>query len=434
VKPSEPGDANGVALPLRARIGDVARRIFAISWLAVGGPEAHLSVLEAELIERRKWTSQARFLELFSLASMLPGPTSTQVVIGLGTVRAGALGGIVALLVWLTPATIFMTCTALALGWWMSRGGSLDALRGLYPAAVGLIAVAGWRLGRKAVVDARTGALMGLGAVVAVAGQIASVRALIEPINPAYRFPLVILVAGVIASALARGQPSPGMTDQHAPVVRRRTGLACLALFLGLFFALPVVASLVAHGDSEFARTTLAADALYRSGAVVIGGGQVVLPMLHDEFVQRSGWVGDEAFWSAFGIVQAVPGPLFSFSAFLGGATVGRGDVLWTIVGALVGVAALFGPGALIWFGVDPFWSRLRSWPAVRRGLPGAQAAAVGLIAGAFWIMAFRVLHDWLDFALLAFAVGTVLILRLSPILMLLLSAVIGAGVWAIGL
>jgi chromate transporter len=422
--PTTPEDAP------RGSLGEVFRAFLALGCVAVGGPSAHIAILEAELVERRRWLTHRAFTELFSVGSMLPGPTSTQVVMGCGVVRGGPWGGLVALLAWMAPGVAIMTALALALGWWMDRGHGLSALRGVQPAAIGLIIVAAWRLGRKTARDPLTLAMLALGAVVTIAGQHPSVESAIGAPNLAYRFPLVIALAGLITALARRDAPEVGDDRLHAPMPKG-AGVACLALFAILLVGLPLAVRTSAGAPVE--PTALGVvETQYRAGALIFGGGQVLLPLIYDEYVVTFGWLTDAEFWTGFGVVQGVPGPLFAMSSFLGGAALngagGATDGGWTmtLAGAALGAIGLFLPGALLIHGVLPFWARLRQIAWVRRALPGVNASAVGLIVGAFWIMARPLWGDAAAIAIMVASAIAVLTGRVPPIVAVIAGGVLG--------
>jgi len=411
------------------RLAEVFRAFLAIGCIAVGGPSAHIAFLEAELVQRRRWLTHRAFTELFSLGSMLPGPTSTQVVMGCGLTRAGPWGGLVALLAWAAPGVAIMTALALALGWWMDAGHGLDALRGVQPAAIGLIIVAAWRLGRKTVHDPLTGAMLALGALVAIVGQMPVVEDAVGAPNLAYRFPLVIALAGVITALARRDTPEAG--EDHVPIaLSKRVGGVCIAVFAILLVGLPL---LVRTGAGPVEPTAVGVvETQYRAGALIFGGGQVLLPLIYDEYVATYHWLTDAEFWTGFGVVQGVPGPLFAMSSFLGGAALNgpgggtEGGWTMTVAGAGLGALGLFLPGALLIHGVLPFWARFRAIAWVRRALPGVNASAVGLIVGAFWIMARPLWGDPLAVVIMLASAAAVLTGRVPAIAAVVAGGVVG--------
>jgi len=440
--PAERGDPSERADERRGGaggLGEVARVTGALGLLAVGGPNAHLAIFQDHLVERRRWMSGEALAELYALCSMLPGPTSTQTLMGACAARAGVVGGVVGLICWALPAVVAMTGLAVGVGWWVERGGDLSWLIGLQAAAVGVLLVAAWRLGRRVVRGRLTGTLLVLGAAAAIAPSAAGWDEL-APALLALRFPLVIAFGVVVAALLARGEQ--GRTLHELPVrVPRAVGGVCAALFVLCFAALTGGAAL---GESEGATSLRIVESFYRNGALTFGGGQVLLPLIYDEYVLTRGWLTDAEFWTGYGVVQGLPGPLFSMSAFLGGAALddapAGGADAWTrtALGGALGAIGLFLPGALLLFAALPAWRWLRETPWARGGVAGANATAVGLLVGAAWIMLERtVFLPRLGPAILGAAViaasSAALALRVPAIVVVLVGGVVGAlGVWAL--
>ncbi len=326
-----------------------------------GGPVAHLGYFRSEFVERRRWLSEAAYADLVALCQFLPGPASSQVGIALGLMRAGYRGALAAWAGFTLPSAIALI--ALALG--MAQAGdavSAGALHGLKVVAVAVVAQAVWGMARSLCPDAPRRALMLATAVLLIAwpGTVAQL--------------LAIGVAGAIGLAWLR----PAADAPHEPLavpVTRGTGAVWLGLFFALLLGLPL---LVAAWPSP-ALTVV--DAFYRAGALVFGGGHVVLPLLQASVVP-TGWVDGDAFLAGYGAAQAVPGPLFTFAAFLG-ASLQAAPTGWA--GGLLALAAIFAPAFLLITGALPFWDGLRARPRVRAALMGINAAIVGLLLAALW-------------------------------------------------
>lgn len=326
-----------------------------------GGPVAHLGYFRTEFVERRRWLGEAAYADLVALCQFLPGPASSQVGFGLGLMRAGYAGALAAWTGFTLPSALALI--ALALG--MAQAGdavSAGALHGLKVVAVAVVAQAVWGMARSLCPDAPRRALMLATAALLIAwpGTVAQL--------------LAIGVAGAIGLAWLR----PAADAPHEPLavpVTRRAGAVWLGLFFALLLGLPL---LVAAWPSQ---ALAVVDAFYRAGALVFGGGHVVLPLLQASVVP-TGWVDGNAFLAGYGAAQAVPGPLFTFAAFLGASlqTVPTG---WA--GGLLALAAIFTPACLLIAGALPFWDRLRAWPGVRAALMGINAAVVGLLLAALW-------------------------------------------------
>jgi chromate transporter len=326
-----------------------------------GGPIAHLGYFRQEFVERRRWLSEAAYADLVALCQFLPGPASSQVGLALGLSRAGYAGAWAAWVGFTLPSAIALIALALGLA---QAGDAVPAglLHGLKVVAVAVVAQAVWGMARSLCPDTPRRALM-----------LASAALLIAWPGTAMQL-LAIGLAALVGLAWLR----PAADTAHQPLgvpVSRRAGAAWLALFFALLLCLPLLA--VALPGQAVA----VLDAFYRAGALVFGGGHVVLPLLQSSVVPN-GWVSADAFVAGYGAAQAVPGPLFTFAAFLGASLSGT-LTGWT--GGALALAAIFAPSFLLIAGALPFWEQLRAQPQVRAALLGINAAVVGLLLAALW-------------------------------------------------
>jgi chromate transporter len=358
-----------------------------------GGPIAHLGYFRAELVGRRRWVSDAEYSDLVALSQFLPGPASSQVGFGLGLHRAGPLGALAAFLAFTLPSAVLLVAFAAgATVFGGVVGGGI--LSGLTIAAVAVVAQAVLGMRRSlapdpvrasiAVVAAvlallAAGPLGQLGAIVlgAVAGVVLC-RAEPDGAVGAGAGPGAAAGSSAGVAGVARaGADAPGGSD-HGIIrfpVGRVAGGVCLGLFVVLLAGLPVLAQTTGWGALQLF------DTFYRAGALVFGGGHVVLPLLQAGVVDP-GWVTAEQFVAGYGAAQAVPGPLFTFAAYLGAlSTVGPGGA----AGAAIALAGIFAPGFLLLVGVMPFWNALRSRRWARALLRGTNAAVVGILAAALY-------------------------------------------------
>ena len=366
-----------------------------------GGPIAHLGYFRDEFVTRRRWLSEGSYADLVALCQFLPGPASSQVGIALGLSRAGYPGALAAWAGFTLPSAIALILFALGI----SRYGtaiSPGALHGLKVVAVAVVAQAVWGMARNLCTDVPRVTLMAIAACVA----------LLEP--SAWGQVSVIAAAAVAGLLLFK----PGQSAGHDPLpitIRRRTGAIWLALFLALLVGLPLLAQALPN------QTVAMVDAFYRAGSLVFGGGHVVLPLLQAEVVP-SGWVGNDAFLAGYGAAQAVPGPLFTFAAFLG-ASMNLAPSGW--VGGMISLLAIFAPAFLLIMGVLPFWERLRRSLRTQAALAGVNAAVVGLLLAALyqpvWTSA---IVQAQDFGLALVALVALMFWKLPPWLV-----VIGSGV-----
>ncbi|MFB5660918.1 chromate efflux transporter [Alteribacillus sp. HJP-4] len=322
-----------------------------------GGPIAHLGYFHEEYVRRRKWLSEQNYADLVALAQFLPGPASSQVGIGIGMSRAGILGGFFSFLGFTLPSVIALILFAFFLQ--SADVGDAGWLNGLKLVAVAVVAHAIIGMGKKLAPDKER-------ATIAIAAMI--ILLLWEAM---YSQVLIILAAGVLGLYLYKKHSVEEAVSPMSVPVRKQTGAICLSVFLGLLLLLPLARQVVTLESLEIF------DSFYRAGALVFGGGHVVLPLLEQEIVGQ-GWVDAEQFLAGYGAAQAVPGPLFTFASYLGAVSGGLGM-------ALVASAAIFLPAFLLIIGSLPFWNDLRTNPRIQAALFGVNAAVVGILAAAFY-------------------------------------------------
>lgn len=339
--------------------GEVFRVFLKLGLTSFGGPIAHLGYFRDELVLRRKWTDEAGFADLVALCQFLPGPASSQTGFALGLMRGGPLGALAAWVAFTLPSAILLVLFALSAAAFDGPAGQ-GLVHGLKLVAVAVVAQAVWGMARSLAPD-RPRAGIALAAVLIVtlaAGSLGQITA--------------IIMGGAAGLVLCRGGTIAGAT--HAGFrVSRKAGIAALALFALLLLVPPLLAG-ASHSIALL-------DAFYRSGALVFGGGHVVLPLLQAEVV-GPGWVGNDAFLTGYGAAQAVPGPLFTFAAWLGAVA---GPEPNGIAGAAVALVAVFLPGLLLLVGVLPFWDALRTRPAAQAAMRGTNAAVVGILGAALY-------------------------------------------------
>ena len=368
-----------------------------------GGPVAHLGYFRDEFVVRRQWLCERSYADLVALCQFLPGPASSQVGIALGLSRSGYGGAIAAWMGFTLPSAIALILFALGIA---NYGAAVqtDVLQGVKVVAVAVVAQAVWGMGRNLCPDPSRITIM----------MVATCLALLAP--SAIGQIGIILLAAITGLWLLKPQP----LDNHGPLpisVGRREGIFWLTLFFALLLSLPLLAE---HTTSH---TLSLVDAFYRAGSLVFGGGHVVLPLLQAEIVPQ-GWVETNAFLAGYGAAQAVPGPLFTFSAFLG-ASMNQAPTAW--LGAMICLVAIFLPSFLLVFGALPFWESLRRNTSMRAALQGINAAVVGLLLAALYQPVWtNAIHDAQDFCLALAALVALIFWRLPPWLVVLGSGFLG--------
>ena len=346
----------------RGSVGEVFAVFLKLGLPSFGGPIAHLSYYRQELVIRRRWLDETTYADLVALCQFLPGPASSQVGFSLGVLRGnGLLGGLAAWFAFTMPSALVMF--AFAIGAARLTGPLAEGfLHGLKLVAVAVVAQAVWGMAQSLTPDRpRAGiALAALSVVVWFAGSLAQISA--------------IVLGAALGLWLCRGETAVVAGRLNFPVSRFNGGIA-LSLFAALLLFTPVVAAATgSHGLSMF-------DAFYRSGALVFGGGHVVLPLLQAEVV-TPGWVSNETFLAGYGLAQAVPGPVFTFAAYLGAVMSVPPNGL---AGATIALLALLLPGMLLVYGMLPFWDAMRTRPAAQAAMRGTNAAVVGVLGAALY-------------------------------------------------
>ncbi|MBS1182808.1 MAG: chromate transporter [Proteobacteria bacterium] len=368
-----------------------------------GGPIAHLGYFREELVVRRRWLDDHAYADLVALCQFLPGPASSQVGFALGMKRAGWLGALAAFSAFTLPSALILlvfALTAPAIGGPVGAGG----LHGLKIVAVAIVAQAVWGMAKALCPDRERSAI----AVAALA---------LLAFLPGSLGMLGALALGAVAGlVLSQGEARP--TGGHVLMpVSRRVAVGALLAFFALLILLPLLA-----GQSQ---ALAVIDRFYRAGALVFGGGHVVLPLLDGELVQ-SGWITPDAFLAGYGAAQAVPGPLFAFAAYLGAVLKPEPN---GILGAGIAVLAIFLPGFLVLTGILPFWDQFRAKAAAQSLMRGANAAVVGILGAALYSPVFTsAITDLHDLALALAGFVALMVWRAPPWAVVALSALGGAG------
>ncbi len=368
-----------------------------------GGPVAHLGYFRTEFVERRGWLDEKSYADLVALCQFLPGPASSQVGMALGLQRAGWLGSLMAWIGFTLPSALALIAFAYGIAQYSALAAS-GAVHGLKVVAVAVVAQAVWGMAKSLCPDRTRAAL-------------AIFAALLTLVLPSWLGQVgAILACGLVGwwlVQLAHQEPVPHI----AYGVSRTAGTLALLLFAVLLFGLPLL--VLATGSPLW---TLV-EGFYRSGSLVFGGGHVVLPLLQSTVVP-AGAVGNAEFLAGYGAAQAVPGPLFTFAAYLGAVMDGP---LSGWQGGLLFLVVIFVPAWLLVVGALPFWDALRQHDAVRNAMAGVNAGVVGLLLSALydpvWTSA---IHGRADFGLALAAFGLLVYARTSPVLVVLSGAVAG--------
>lgn len=373
---------------------------------AFGGPVAHFGYFRTEFVDRRRWIDERGYADLVSLCQFLPGPASSQTGIAIGMIRRGWLGGIAAWLGFTTPAAIIMIGLGFGLSFAETAAGQ-GIVHGLKLAAVAVVANALWGMAKNACGDAMRVSFAAIACVVILFAGAAW-------------FQLLVIAAAAIAGSLILRDTPLDSAEAKTPSGNRAVGLLLLGVFLLLLLGLPILAETIKSGNLD------AFSGFYRVGSLVFGGGHVVLPLLEAEVVP-TGWTSTDAFLAGYGAAQAIPGPMFALTGYLGNVIDPGNGYVGGWAGGLLAIVAVFLPSFLLLGATLPYWDALRSRDRVRAALSGVNAAVVGLLLAVLftpvWTSSVR---DASDFATVVVAVVLLAIWRLPPWLAVMLAAVAG--------
>jgi chromate transporter len=364
---------------------------FRLGCTSFGGPIAHLGYFRTELVERRAWCSEETYAEIIAVAQSLPGPASSQVAFALGLLRGGWLGGLAAWIGFTTPSAALMIWFAFAEPSLHGKTG-MAIVHGLQLAAVAVVAQAVLVMGKRLTPDWQR----------VLIALVAGVIALYAPASVSTL--LAIAVGAGCGLIFLRSSSTPALSLLDLQTSRRAGTIAAVT-----YFGLLIASLLIRKTGSGVLQV---GSAFYQSGALVFGGGHVVLPLL-EHAVVSSGWVTQPTFLAGYGFAQALPGPLFTFAAFLGTAIPSHGS---RIVLGLVALIAIFLPGLLAIGAALSFWSRMRESRSLQRVLPGINASVVGVLAAAFLRpVCSTAIHSMLDVVVAAAALALLTLAKARP-------------------
>jgi|RhiMetdeSRZDD1v2_1073273.scaffolds.fasta_scaffold04134_16 chromate transporter len=407
VEPGEPGSPSSTEAGRRGSLAEVFGVALRLGLTSFGGPIAHLGYFRDEYVERRKWVDEATYADLVAVSQSLPGPSSSMLGMSIGTLRAGLPGGLAAWLGFTLPSAVMLVLFGFGADY---IGADADGwLHGLKVVAVAVVALAVWSMARSLAFDRPRGTLAIAAAIVMLSWH-----------TPLAQF-VAIIGGGLVGWLLLREQAEVTTSDARI-ALGRRTVIVCGGLFSVLLIGLPILRHSV---DNQAVNVT---DGFFRSGALVFGGGHVVLPLLDSEVVDH-GWVPQDKFLAGYGAAQAVPGPLFTFSAYLGTVMEPEPN---GVPGAALALVAIFLPGYLLMMGALPLWQGARSRVGVRAAMAGVNAAVVGILLAALYDpVATSAIEKSSDFALALAAFAALAVWKLPPWLVVIVAAATGALIGA---
>ena len=360
-----------------------------------GGPQVHLAMFYERLVQKRRYLTEGELLELNALGQVLPGPTSTQTITALGYKIGGPNLAYLTLLVWVLPAVSIMTAAAMGIYYLERHQLSLQFTRFIQPMAVGFMVVAGYRIGKKVIHD-KISLALALTAVV---------------IGYLFRSPVmtpIVIAIGGLTTALTY-QKQERMEKQPL-----RVQWANFFLWMGVFIGAAVM------GAFTHSLPVRLFENFYRNGSIVFGGGQVLTPMLYNEFVAFKHYLTREEFLSGLGLVQAVPGPVFAFAPYIGALSMRGAGMHGQLWGGFVSTAGIFLPGTFLIFFVYRFWGQLKRYRVVRASLGGINAASTGLTAAAAIALFEPMIPYWPSVVVVLITIAILLLTKIPPYVLVL--------------
>lgn len=364
------------------------RDVLILSVSAFGGPQAHLAMLFDRMVERRKYLTEEELIELNALCQILPGPTSTQTITALGFKVGGPNLAYLTLLVWMLPAVSIMITAAILISTLQAKGISIGFTKYIQPMAVGFVTYAAYKISAK-VVQTRTA--MGIMIIAAVISRFAG--------SP-FAFPIILIISGAVTALKYKAQPKK--IDKKLKVDWRN-----FILWGVVFVSVAVIGAITKE------QMVILFENFYRNGSLIFGGGQVLIPLLYTEFVDFKDYLTSQEFLSGFGIVQALPGPVFSFASYIGALSMREYGLLAQITGGLVAAAGIFLPGTFLIFFVIRFWDQLKKYRVVKASLEGINAASSGLVIAAAFLLFDPIPTNFINVSML---IGTFSLLMFTKI------------------
>ncbi|KQN38615.1 chromate transporter [Pedobacter sp. Leaf41] len=374
------------------------RNVVLFTFTSFGGAQAHLALLLKYFVKNSKFISEEELLELNALAQVLPGPASTQTLVGIAW-KVGKLKlAILTFLIWILPTAAIMTFAAISYALLDQKQKFSDILEYIQPIALGIVAYGAWQLGKK-VLSSQVSIFLAISSVVAT-----------FVLRNAYVFPLAILVGGIISSAIETPKEETELRVKLFSNINPKK----MIYFLGALLLFALVGAII-NRTSPFSLPIRLLENFYRNGILVFGGGQVLVPLMFTEFVEMKHYLPSSGFLSGFALQQALPGPTFSFTSYLGALSMKNfGYGVWgQVLGGLIGVIGINLPGLILVLFIVPFWDDLKKISRIRYSLSGINAVSVGFIIAAFILLLIPMGFNWL---FLGIMLATFLLLNFSKV------------------
>lgn len=381
------------------------------TFTAFGGPQAHIAILLREFVEKRRYITEQELMELNALAQILPGPSSTQTLVGIAWKVGGLRLAIITFLLWIFPSAAIMCIAAISYKMWLTHSRFNEILRFVQPIAVGIVAYATYTFANK-FLKSRVSTMLAIGALIAT---------LI--LRNAYAFPILILLGGIISSALE----TPPQESELRVRLFANVNPKKVMYFIGILLAFAALGAVI-NQTSPFSLPIRLFENFYRNGILIFGGGQVLVPLMFTEFVEVKHYLTNSEFLSGFALQQALPGPTFSFTSFIGSMTLGNKGfgIGGQIIGSIIAVVGINSPGLILILFIVPFWEDLKKITRIRSSLSGISAVAVGFMATALILLVRPFGLNWLAYGIM---IGTFVLLNFTKIktpIVILIGVVLG--------
>ena len=363
------------------------RDVLIYTFTAFGGPQGHIAILMREFVEKRRYVTESELMELNALAQLLPGPSSTQTLVGIAWKVGGLRLAIISFLIWILPSATVMCIAAISYKMLADRSKFAEILRFVQPIAVGIVAYATYTFADK-FLKSRVTTMLAIGSLIAT---------LI--LQNAYAFPLLIMMGGIISSALETQPQENELRVRLFSNVNPRK----VTYFIGILLLFAALGAVV-NQTSPFSLPIRLFENFYRNGILIFGGGQVLVPLMYTEFVEVKHYLTNPEFLSGYALQQALPGPTFSFTSFLGGISMGNkgGSLIGQVAGSVVAVIGINSPGLILILFIVPFWNDLKKITRIKNSLSGINAVAVGFMATALILLIRPFGLDWLSYLIMA--------------------------------
>lgn len=387
------------------------RDVILFTFTAFGGAQAHIALLLKYFVHRNCFVSEEELLELNALAQVLPGPASTQTLVGIAYKVGGLKLAIITFLIWILPSAAIMTFAAISYALLDSKEKFIEILEYIHPIALGIVAYGAFNLARKVLVS-KISVFLAFSAVVATL-----------VLKNAYVFPLAILIGGMISSSIQTPKDETELRVRLFSNINTKK----LAYFIGVLLLMASLGAII-NRTSPFSLPIRLFENFYRNGIFVFGGGQVLVPLMFTEFVQMKHYLHAPGFLSGFALQQALPGPTFSFTSYLGALSMKNFgyDTVGQIVGGLIGVIGINLPGLILVLFIVPFWNDLKKITRIKHSLSGINAVSVGFIIAAFILLLIPMGFNLLSILIMIITFLILNFTKISPPIIVLVGIFLG--------